>query len=149
MDKLFVPEDEDSCWDWQAGTTSYGYGKIGIPRRLHPEGKHMAVEVHRLAYYWHYGLWPGERFVCHKCDNPPCTNPLHLFLGTPAENTADMVHKRRCRPKCKLTPSQVREVKQLAAQGVSRRAIARMMGCGSTNIDKIVWGLRWKGLEDE
>lgn len=77
----------DTCWEWQGSRNHRGYGSITIA------GK--AARAHRVAWQFDNGAIPVGMMICHRCDNPPCCNPAHLFLGTPQDNVLDMVAKGR------------------------------------------------------
>lgn len=78
-----------SCWEWVGSKTSRGYGRINRGAR---RGK--IEKAHRVAYEL-YIAPPGELCVLHRCDNPGCVNPYHLFLGTQGDNVLDMMKKKR------------------------------------------------------
>lgn len=79
----------DDCWMW-TGATRHGYGEIS------KGGKSTEIFVaSRFSYELHFGPIPDGFLVCHRCDNPPCVRPDHLFLGTHVENTSDMLSKGR------------------------------------------------------
>lgn len=77
----------EGCWEWTAGRHTQGYGMIVIERRNTP--------AHRVSYELAHGPIPDSLHVLHKCDNPPCVRPDHLFLGTHADNMRDARNKNR------------------------------------------------------
>lgn len=77
----------DECWIWTGSKTPSGYGQLRIRQR--------ACVAHRFSYELNIGPVPNSLFVCHRCDNPGCVNPGHLFLGNQQDNVADMVRKGR------------------------------------------------------
>ncbi len=132
----------DDCWSW-AGTKTDGYGMIRSGR-----GGRMVL-AHRVSYQLSRGPIPDGICVLHKCDNPPCTNPEHLFLGTRADNNADKAAKGRWRggcllgeanPAAKLTWGQVAEIR---ASGLSQSSIAKTYGVDQKTISLIKRGITW------
>ena len=93
---------KDGCWLWRSSLYGNGYGCLTIKGEL--------VGAHHISWKLHYGNIPKGMCVLHKCDNPPCVNPKHLWLGTPADNTKDSIRKRRF---SKLTEDDVLKIRKL------------------------------------
>lgn len=138
-------EKTDSCWLWTGGSDCNGYGRMGVGRS--DEGTILA---HRFSYELHRGPIAGNLFVCHRCDNPQCVNPNHLFLGTALDNVQDMIAKSRNAhgekaPWSKLTETQVTEIRQrYAAGGITQKALAKEYGLIQTTVGEIVRRVIWK-----
>lgn len=88
-----VQKSNDGCWIWTASVSRAGYGDIWVGLR---PGVRI-IKVHRLSWEIHYGPIPDGLFVCHRCDNPRCVRPDHLFLGTHTDNMRDASAKGRLR----------------------------------------------------
>lgn len=81
----------DGCWIWERAKTDLGYGIFCVGRKNY--------SAHRYSYELTNGPIPKGLFICHKCDNPSCINPDHLFAGTPLDNIRDAIAKGRLKPK--------------------------------------------------
>lgn len=130
------------CWPWIAGKNACGYGTFGTT------GKQTTL-AHRFA--WLLANGETSEQVLHKCDNPACVRASHLFLGSQADNVADMMQKRRDRhPRgnshglAKLTENAVREIRALSEHGASNAELAARYGVSSTNIRHVVRRRHWK-----
>ena len=83
-------QKSDGCWIWKGSCIDCGYGVFGW--------KNKSLRAHRLAYYFKYGAIPRSKLVLHKCDNPPCVRPTHLWLGSCRDNILDAIGKGRWNP---------------------------------------------------
>lgn len=135
----------DECWPWKAGRDKNGYGALRLGGRM--------VKAHRHAYELHHGT-PPTSHVLHRCDNPPCCNPEHLFLGSQADNLADARSKGRAHvlpplfgelnPRSKLTIELATEIRLRHRAGEGERALACAFGVARNAIHLLLVGRTWK-----
>lgn len=142
--KVAVSRSED-CWPWLAGKfDERGYGCYQVAGRCR--------RAHRYAYEIAVGPIPAGMHVCHKCDNPSCVNPSHLFLGTHDDNMADKLTKGRAprgeqNAAAKLTAPQVIEIRRRAAEREATNAmLAKEFGVSTVMVSKIVRRRNWRSI---
>ena len=135
---------DGSCWIWNGYVAKDGYGvmKLYEPRRPY--------QAHRFIWEFIHGKLPHRfKCVCHKCDNRRCVNPLHLFIGTPGENTRDAASKGRM-PKgsrngnSRLKESDIPVIRELLKEGKSQQFIADKFHVHQTIISDIALSKTWK-----
>lgn len=141
----------NGCWIWKGATCHNGYGYYNCGRDQ--SGRTFQARVHRLAYALTHGGVMPDALVLHRCDTRNCVNPDHLFLGTPADNTADMYNKGRATigeksSNAKLTERQVREIRDKYATGeYMQKDLAPLYGVTKGNILAIVRRRSWKHID--
>ena len=137
------------CWEFQGGRYAFGFGKI-----LDVIGR--VVSVHRFVWTLVNGVIPKGLCVLHKCDNPPCCNPYHLYLGTKKDNAKDRSErnpyfiagiKGENNPQAKLTNDNIREIRLLLQHNLTQAAIAARYKVDASLIGKIKNGAIWKHVD--
>ena len=124
----------DACWPWQGAMQANGYGRFVYERR--------STYAHRVAFRLEHGRW-ATPFVCHRCDNPACVNPAHLFEGDQATNMRDAAIKRRTGG-IKLTEQQVRDIRaNFALCRVTKQELGNRFGVTRQAIGHIVTRKQW------
>jgi hypothetical protein len=129
--------DGDACWLWTGSQSTTCYGQIRIQGTL--------LYAHRATFMLENGFVPESVCVLHRCDTPLCVRPSHLFAGTKADNTADMIAKgRQARgaklPHSKLSAETVGAIKQLLVAGTRPYQVANMYGLTQQVIGNIKHG---------
>jgi hypothetical protein len=137
---FYKPGKPDACWPWTGTIHHRRYGVIG-------DNKNRQYLAHRVSYERAHGPIPPGLYVCHTCDNPPCVNPAHLFVGTDADNQADKARKGRAprgerNKAAKLTAEDVRAIRALYP-ALSQQAIANRFGVHQSIVSDIVRGETW------
>lgn len=156
--KSFEGLEETECWEYKKMLTKAGYGRIWV----YPN----TVYAHRIAWILTHGAIPKGMLVCHHCDNPPCCNPNHLFLGTAKDNLQDAAAKGRTRhgptlygtahPLSKLTEEDVARIRKDYTPGIpgkrsstSIKGLAAQYNVAYSLIHRIVRGISWPAVIQE
>jgi len=153
----------NDCWLWQGGRNARGYGMAANGK------KSGFILAHRFSYELAYGSIPPGLHVCHHCDNPPCVRPDHLFVGTDADNIADMLRKGRYGPPrpvlrgdaswsrnhlnrlargeshglARITATQVLEMRRLRAEGKSLSELMTAFSMSKSQTFRIITRQAW------
>lgn len=146
----------NQCWNWTGQTNHNGYGRLSVSA----DGKRLMVRTHRFSWVLQNGQIHEGSLVLHKCDNPSCVNPDHLFLGSHQDNQRDCSSKERrnphsgprakYKPRTSITPrvltqKQVDEIRTIRQKSqVSCAEIAKNYGVSRAMIWLIVSGKSWK-----
>lgn len=148
--KILIP-NENGCMIWNGSKDPRGYGGfVGLHKKM--------TSAHRYSYQLHIGIIPKGMFVCHKCDNPSCVNPEHLFLGTNSDNHQDMLKKGREKDNSgtkngmsKLDESKVIEIKKLLSEGnLTHKEIGNRFNISRQVVSSLKKkGMAWKIVENK
>ncbi len=150
-----VDRQGKGCWLWLGHRTPRGYGTF---THRGQDGRYRPVRAHRLAWMLVNGPIPPGLLVCHRCDNPPCCRPDHLFLGTASDNVADMTSKGRNRwghtprygqanPASKLSEDQVLEIRRRRAAGELLTVLAAEYRVTITTISRVARGMNYRRVK--
>ena len=139
----YMPVTESGCWIWMLDCDQNGYGKISI--------KNKAYYAHRVSWELHNNSIPKGMFVCHKCDNPSCVNPDHLFLGTQSDNMQDMKSKGRDNyvngENHKFAKLREKDVRKILISNKTNNELAKQYDISSSQICLIRRRGSWKHVE--
>lgn len=133
----------DTCWIWTKGKLSAGYGQTVVDKQK--------WTAHRLFYTFYHGPIPEGFLVCHKCDNPSCVNPEHLFLGTHKDNNRDCYQKGRmplrygdlAKNVAKLSRDQALDIKY---GKLSSKELQKKYNIHQSQVSRIRSGKTWKNI---
>lgn len=134
----------ETCWLWTASTNDYGYGQFGVT-------PHRIVRAHRFSYELANGPIPAGMYVLHRCDNPPCIRPGHLFHGDARANAIDRASKKRGNPPkgqaqhlAKLTEQGVQLIRTADRGELKVSELSQLLGVSTRTIYEVLWRKTWK-----
>ena len=141
---------QKSCWPWMLGKTPLGYGWLGPHRRVYTP--HVAQHAHRAAWLALKGEIPRGMFVLHKCNNPPCCNPRHLYIGTHSDNMKDLARTGFKPPwrggtKQHLSKLNDQKVRAIRRSKLSCEKLAARYGVWGGTIHAARTGKTWKHVK--
>lgn len=148
--EIYVVKNSSGCWGWSGTKDRHGYGTLS-GRRHNGEFRKSPEKAHRVSYEMAFGVIPDGLVVRHKCDNPECTNPEHLELGTQSDNMKDCAIRGRINPKSlenlkrnSLTQDQEREIRLIkfagrnGRGGKTKKEVAELYGVCECTIKNIL-----------
>ena len=140
FDAKYQIVEPGGCWVWMDNIGNHGYGQMRVGSLAN---RTRGIKTaHRISWEIHRGQIPSDTCVLHRCDNKSCVNPEHLFLGTNADNSRDMVKKGRAltgerNPNAKITNAQVFHIRMMRGE-LTHRQIGKMFGVGRRCIGRIL-----------
>ena len=133
---------DGECWEWQAYKSNSGYGRFRL------DGRDQLA--HRVAYWLEHDEIPEGAHILHVCDNPPCCNPSHLYIGDASRNMRDAYDRGQKKPtigelngRAKLTPAKAKEIRGLA-HALTQDHLARMFRVSQSTVSRVINGKRWQ-----
>lgn len=142
--KYINKKSEDECWEWMGGFDGKGYGRIYF--------EHKRRGAHRVVYELTYGKIQNELYVCHKCNNPICCNPKHLYLGTQKDNLKQMIEDGRSHVGekhglAKLTEEDVLKIRKMYSTGkYTLKTLGETFKTCFQNISDIINRKHWRHI---
>jgi HNH endonuclease len=136
-------DKHSECWKWNGAINKWGYGIV--------RWKGKTVLAHRLSWESHNFRDAGDLLICHKCDNPPCVNPNHLFIGTHQDNMRDRDEKGRGydrsgirNGRAKINSDEAETIRLRYWKGDNRKSLAEEFGIGLSQLQRIAKRINWR-----
>lgn len=144
-------DSPDKCWEWSGAVSSGGYGSFNVYRSISIYGKPKTIASHRYMFMRLFGKLPTTIWVLHKCDNPKCVNPNHLYSGTGKNNADDREIRGRGnhvygsrQHLSKLNERDIPSIRERLKNGETQLALSKLFGVANSTISRIERGETWK-----